>query len=613
MNTFTRVSFGLGLLLLTGLWFNAPSFGQSILTISEIGDEQLEERSAGSIVDINATLQISINVDSVRLRAAAFTQFELPFDRTALQSVINILNRETAIFDNLTFATADTEEESIDKLNAFSSAMSDLLGFIRRSESATLRARANDIYTRFFAGTSDQESLYRNLFALVSEEIDRLRLEIDRVSGQQQVSFRLGAWIQDRQSSRPVHIPKFDTYDEGEFFEYPRWVVSISTADRQLFQNYADAADRFHKGGLASLARLQAEYIRIGEFLGIEEVDSCLRGLSQQIETFVTSKIDTTISGLQQTAGTLLNVKNSLDEILDGVRNIGDIAKGLPTDPALPPDAALLEWSNARLIDLSANIGTLITELYGLPDRIEAMVAPLGTLHNEAEILFAPVQDCARLVDERLGKVGSLIDAVKTWADAGINRQLETALAFGQEVTRFQIENIPESTELDLRLTGSRSPGDIIFLRATLGKPSRVNEGESVMELERRRMMMYQVEWHVDMKVGLIFANPKNIEGVILERAFQAAPSYSILLKRGSRKSVLYNRFWDFGIGLNVSAPDFNLDSTPEIGLGLVGSTARDYLQAGFGYDMGLDVWYWFFGIRLPMAALSLPGAQTSE
>jgi hypothetical protein len=42
------------------------------------------------------------------------------------------------------------------------------------------------------------------------------------------------------------------------------------------------------------------------------------------------------------------------------------------------------------------------------------------------------------------------------------------------------------------------------------------------------------------------------------------------------------------------------------MGLGFVFSAFNDYLQFGVGRNMDVDTMYWFFGINLPIAELSL-------
>jgi hypothetical protein len=114
--------------------------------------------------------------------------------------------------------------------------------------------------------------------------------------------------------------------------------------------------------------------------------------------------------------------------------------------------------------------------------------------------------------------------------------------------------------------------------------------------METHQIILFHALTHVDTTVNLIFARNDGI--------YQVAPSYSILLKFGCRSSVLYNRLIDIGIGLNLAALDFNKDSTQELGAGVAVTAFRDYLQAGYGYNVNLNKYYWFFGLKLPMPTM---------
>jgi hypothetical protein len=185
------------------------------------------------------------------------------------------------------------------------------------------------------------------------------------------------------------------------------------------------------------------------------------------------------------------------------------------------------------------------------------------------------------------------------------------ALAFGAQVTRHDITQLPAETKLDLRYTGKRTPGDAVVIRLGAARVDpAAGKGETATELHTTTIQLYQVLSHIETTVGLVFVDPLGHTSV--QRRFQAAPSYSVLLKAGSRSSALYNRLINPGIGLNVSALDFDKDDVPEPGIALVGSMFRDYLQAGFGYNLFLDTPYWFFGTSLPLLNIPIPGASAT-
>ena len=95
----------------------------------------------------------------------------------------------------------------------------------------------------------------------------------------------------------------------------------------------------------------------------------------------------------------------------------------------------------------------------------------------------------------------------------------------------------------------------------------------------------------------------------MLENKFQFTPSGSLLFKFGSRKSRTWN-YLEPGIGFNISTPDFDLDGTPEIGLGGVLTVLKDVLSIGVSYNTKTDNPYWFFGLSLPF---SIPGVPINS
>lgn len=53
---------------------------------------------------------------------------------------------------------------------------------------------------------------------------------------------------------------------------------------------------------------------------------------------------------------------------------------------------------------------------------------------------------------------------------------------------------------------------------------------------------------------------------------------------------------------------DFNSDNNPEVGIGVVVSVFKDYLQVGYGRNIGIDKYYWFLGICLPFLGINFNG-----
>jgi hypothetical protein len=186
------------------------------------------------------------------------------------------------------------------------------------------------------------------------------------------------------------------------------------------------------------------------------------------------------------------------------------------------------------------------------------------------------------------------------------------ALEFGTEVYKLTPEDLPETSELDLVNTGARSDGDRIALKMTLIRRDDVQP----LALETREIYLFRVLPHVITTVGVIFADP--LANTAIQTQFQMAPAFNFLFKglgdqKCRRKSVAYNRLFDWGIGLHVAAPDFDKDDVPEIAAGVVISTLHDYLQGGFAFNLFTGDPYWFFGMRFPIPTFNIGASSQAR
>ena len=174
------------------------------------------------------------------------------------------------------------------------------------------------------------------------------------------------------------------------------------------------------------------------------------------------------------------------------------------------------------------------------------------------------------------------------------------ALEFSEEVDKLDIANIPEKTVISLKKTGYRENGDDLAIKIIAGS-ANANE---VQVTETHELTLFMVLPHVRTIAGLIFA--QSTDKTEKDAKFRMAPSYNILFKgfwdkKLRRKSVVYNRIFDFSFGLNLASLDFNNDDAQELGVGLVISGISDYMQIGYGYNITAKKPYWFFGLRLPL------------
>jgi len=181
-------------------------------------------------------------------------------------------------------------------------------------------------------------------------------------------------------------------------------------------------------------------------------------------------------------------------------------------------------------------------------------------------------------------------------------------------VLRFTAGSIPLTGLIELKYIGERKAGDEILIKAVLERGKKAgNRNFEQKTLLRRYVTMSRIAVHVKMSGSVILANPydrASNPAVALQNRYQFSPTYGIFLKWGSRKSKFYNDFVAFGAGLGFSSPDFNLDGTPEFGAGVMLTGFRDLLNAGLGWNFGLDTPYSFIGFNIPF---SIGGIQSAS
>tara|TARA_R110001592_G_scaffold237306_3_gene496104 strand:+ start:8351 stop:9976 length:1626 start_codon:yes stop_codon:yes gene_type:complete len=156
---------------------------------------------------------------------------------------------------------------------------------------------------------------------------------------------------------------------------------------------------------------------------------------------------------------------------------------------------------------------------------------------------------------------------------------------------------------IDLKTSGNRSNFDELHIQLQIKKG---NIKEPIIK-KLVALKLLKVNWHLETNVGVILANsiqPNN--ELALTREFQFAPNVNFIFKRGSRKNDFIN-FIQPGIGISISTPDFDLNTSPDFSFGLVGTVLRDLISIGISYNTSIDNTFWFVGFSLPFTGIGLP------
>ncbi|NOJ80500.1 hypothetical protein [Myxococcus xanthus] len=425
-------------------------------------------------------------------------------------------------------------------------------------------------------GISDPE-LFRLIADAAAAELVSLQADLRQSLQEEGVYFMLGAWIVGKDGNRSVHLDGFDDIKPSERYVLDRWSILLTPEQQSQLDAAGKAAHLFNSEGAGALVQRT----------GLPMILSAFNRAAQSLESTDKSaqNVATTVGGLSTA------IQAELIQTATEMRQYRAFLEGLmrkyqAATPAPDSGATLLAGFNADLRESIVRARELVRRVSNLQVGLAALPGSLGPPLQELDkALRLTVTVLKADIDGLAEGVAALFSLAR------VNAEL---LEFSKEVKRHSVASLPSATVLDLNNTGRREPGDAVVFRFAVGR------GESKPTVvETRQLTMYRVLPHFDTTVGLIFARvPDAVEG---SSRFQAAPAYSVLLKWGSRTESYVNSIVTPGLGLNLSALDFNRDNTPEVGVALTLSLFRNILQAGGGYNVFRDQWYFFFGVGLPM------------
>lgn len=403
---------------------------------------------------------------------------------------------------------------------------------------------------------------------------------------EQGISIKFGAWLITKRDKIPLHIDGFDNIAPQQRYEVERWAVSLTPEQKQELADLQQYAKENRDKGLdvirdmanyqiraikdlawtqysAIADQINTEINKLGADPGVQGIVTKAKALSLDIQAFKyeAEKRTAYYKGLQTASG---------ESITDLVSKItSDISYFSTTLGNIQKSASDLKSDiNSTAIHLSPNIiATFTTIISGLSANVEK----ISKLNNTT------IKD---LIE------GRKLDAA--------------ALEFSDAVLKLSLADAKKNFEFDLANSGYREEGNrIAFKLSVYEKNNDIAVKEQVREI-----YLFKVLPHIISTVGIVFADP--FTSTAIQTQFQMAPYYNLLFKgwidkKQRRKSITYNKLLDWGVGLHVSAPDFDKDDVPELGAGVVLTALHDYVQTGVAYNIFTGDPYWFFGLRIPM------------
>lgn len=550
--------------------------------------------ASGSIVEINATLRLHLDKDSIASAVRQFANLP-PIDKKKLKDLKNLLRSQVEILALLNAPTpAEPDFQGLGDLN------NSLSGYYATlSDSPEMGADYNRFSTNYDKtypptgqratqieqGEIPSRELY--IFSEFSKMANQLVEQTNLGLVEGNISFLLTGF--KRTSKGSVAIKLSDDFDsfEGEAYTVQRWQTSLSEEDKQQLREIADLANSLNKmleeKGSDLRKWLKWNLVAVG---CLEELKKLGKKLEESITQ--TTQADKVKKMLQQP----IHVAKSLIEQYD--RHEQQIKKLDNVDLLIGFDKNL----NETIDSIGSLLETMDDELLKILNELSDPVA------KELEGSYQACKD--KLEKDR----DNLLEIVKTlkflFKDA---RDLaKSAEIISEKINRLPINLIPQESFIDLTQTGERRNGDRIVVKAILER----TDGDGKIRrkiIEQIIFTVQQIGLHSVVKPALVFVDPigggKNVD--LKRTQFQFAPSYSILFKWGSRTKRNFHDFWTPSFGINFSSPDFDTDGVPEFAFAFEVPFLNDYLTTGIGYNVGADERFWYFGFRLPIGSWSLP------
>ncbi|PHQ56365.1 MAG: hypothetical protein COC16_03430 [Lutibacter sp.] len=572
------------------------SFGQNqLIEVSEIiGVADKIRCKTSGIVDINSHLQLKIIHKNIAIKVGNTTNAN-PKLISELQQYDKLLVYQKDIQVVLSMDLSNSLlSERIEILGKFSDKMDDFYEIVFGDRE--LEGKFVAYYDEFEVLPETEKVKYGDYYigygiAQLSIEISKNLNRLQKIIDNKKIKIQITAYLNTKEeSNKKVHIENFDDYKLGEFFEVERWATSFSEEDITAFNNTQELSNKLN-------SLVDENFKNMNDFLhnNINSVE-CINNLLKEIKNILIKKETIFTTNFDIATTTLKQIKYEFTDFYSIASKINDY-DGV-TENAL------------ELFNTAQNEFTVKAK--ALPRKIEVIIdnLPIALRDTNPDIisLISSFESCKSIILADLGKLKS-IAAITTKFLTPSQITAINGMEIGKEVYSYSIEDLPDAGYINLRKTGKRSNGDKLEINISIktpDEPEKKKKGTTVI-LGKQILTLQQINLYSVSNVSVILANPFNYsDKVTLENKFQFAPSGSLLFKFGSRTNKTWN-YLEPGIGFNISTPDFDLDGTPEIGLGGVFTLLKDVISIGISYNTKTDNPYWFFGLSLPFSVPGIP------
>ncbi len=540
-------------------------------------------------IDINSSIKIELNTARIKQEALNLisVKTELPVSR--IKTISDYLSKRLDVIKAIQFRSENLAEKQ-KALHSFSNETSPVFKILSELDpSSPLRLKVNEILS---VREKDLSVTYNRLFDLLQSEINSIESEYKSAIEQNKIFFRLGTFVNEA----PVHLEGFDSYKEGDYYFVPPFITTIPADQKLDFEKYQKLAKDANDDAMKAFSeKLQ------------EVVNPILDSLKQVIENKFSVPLSTFENAISNLDTVSIEVKTEIAHnklVISNFKASVELIIAYSKNDVKQPDfvknlvESIIQASDDfKALEQSLNNSTTTLGKLGTITRFKSALIDFTASYNIGK----------KIVTEQFEAIKGFYDSKNLLQISLTQKVAESLLKLSDDVFKLPLENIPGQVTLDLTRTVVRKDGDRLSFKAVLTKASPEMGKQEEKTIYFTSIGLYQIGLHNSIQAVLILAD--NLSGEFNSRKqFQFDPSYSVLFKLGSRTNSFYNDFVELGLGVNMATLDFNNDDNPEVGIGLVLSAFKDYLQVGYGRNFGVDQNYWFFGLRLPFLGVNAYG-----
>lgn len=562
------------------------SYSQSIISVREI-DQNNKSYDDKNNADINSQLMVRFDRGAFIRRAnASGIGNPLPPD------AVNLLN---TIYD------------ATQKVDGWSKGMEDavrnyvrgdktsLTTFLQRTSSITQEIVAvfdRDQQTRdYFEAYEDVTDIWGGILYALNKRIADLEEQLANSPAYDDVRIQIGGWLMHNNLPSPLHFNGLDENPLGEYYEVERWKFTLTDAQLSQLEDIQKWVKSSQQRELNVNEILRGEYVRQFTSILQQKLKADFADFRKEGEKVIATLQDQQIvSDVKQIIAKGDQIKALLTE---KVKYYQSLVNNTPSD------------ATVFISRLQADVTTINSEFSKMKELLTALQTHIPEAGAEVRA------QCANLLALAGTKVADLANMLIPDELLHFGQQERRlaglALSFSDKVYSLALGNIPAEATTDLLYAGFRQAGDRVVIKMVVTSNSA---GKSLLE-ETHNVTLYRILPHIEATVGVIFAHP--LTATKIEKDVQMAPYYNVLFKgilgmsqTWKRNSSLPNNLLDLNFGLHVSSPDFDKDDVPELGLGVVASTLKDYLQVGWAYNLFQGANYVFIGFRLPIPTMNV-------